>query len=159
MAEYQELKIIHLVRDPRAIISSWTKFGECTDKHGGVPACTHYLCSNMEDDLIAFDLLSLVYPERLHRIVFEELASKPIKVTKRLYNFIGMELSSSAQEYVRLITSAGKNSTGIMSTIRANSSASVDAWRATISDQNLFIVQKLCKHVMDELGYYHFIKP
>ena len=159
MAEYRELKVVHLVRDPRAVINSWTKFGECVGKYGGVPACAHSLCTNMEDDIASFELLNLIYPTRLKRIVFEELVNETNEVAKSVYNFIGMDFKFATQEYVRLVTNTGNDSAGIKSNIGPNSSDSINSWRSTISDQNLFIVQTLCKHVMDKLGYYHFIKP
>lgn len=159
LSEFQNLKVIHLVRDPRAIINSQIKYGECADKHGGVQGCTHNLCTNIEDDVTAFDLLDSLHPDRLQRISFEDLASKPVEVTKHIYKFIGMNLDAAAEGYVRNITSAGRNSTGVLSTVRANSSDIVDAWRAGISDETLFTVQTICRYAMEMLGLYHFIKP
>ena len=37
--EFQWLKIVHLVRDPRATLHSQKKFSNCDEKHGGIDGC------------------------------------------------------------------------------------------------------------------------
>ena len=159
LEEFPTLKIIHLVRDPRAVVNSLIRVGECDMQNGGVPGCSHYFCSNLEDDLSAYTIFKMLYQDRIERITFENLARQPISVSKHMYDFIDLELDAVAEGYIRNITSAGNNSTGAMSTIRANSSISIDAWRTSLSAENLFVVQTICKSAMEQLGYYHFIKP
>ena len=159
LEEFPTLKIIHLVRDPRAVVNSLIRVGECKKQNGGVSGCSHYFCSDLEDDLSTFKTLKLLYQDRILRISYENLANNPIPMAKRMYKFIDLELGSVAEGYIGNITMAGNNSTGAMSTIRANSSIHIDAWRTKLSTENLFIVQTICKSVMGQLGYHHYIRP
>ena len=159
LEEFPTLKIIHLVRDPRAVVNSLIRVGECKVQHDGVPGCSHYFCSAMEEDLSTFKILKMLYLDRILRVSYENIASKPILESKRMYEFIDLKLDALAEGYIRNITIAGNNSTGVMSTIRANSSIPIDAWRTRLNTENLFIVQTMCKSVMKQLGYYHYIRP
>ena len=159
LEEFPSLKIIHLVRDPRAVVNSLIRVGECKVNNGGVPGCSHYFCSAMEEDLSTFKILKMLYQGRILKVTYENLASKPISVSKHMYEFIDLELDVLAEGYIRNITIAGNNSTGVMSTIRTNSSIPIDAWRTRLNTENLFIVQTICKSVMEQLGYYHYIRP
>ena len=45
LEEFPNLKIVHLVRDPRAVVNSLIRVGKCKKQNGGVPGCSHYFCS------------------------------------------------------------------------------------------------------------------
>ena len=89
-------------------------------------------CLHMSDKL---------YPGRVKRFCFEDIAKEPITMSKALYSFLGMEFSSAVRDYVFNVTSAGNHATGVMSTTRSNSSEIIDQWKTALSITNLRTVQ------------------
>lgn len=159
MEEIPNMKIIHLVRDPRAVLVSQHQFGECAQPNGGMPGCSKFLCSSMEDDVTTFNMFEKLFPGRVTRVKYEDLATDPVATTRSLYNSIDLEFTSQTENLVINMTMAGLNSTHVLDTVRPNSRDMVDKWRTQINDRNLDIVQTICRHVMTKLAYHHFIRP
>ena len=160
MEEFPTMKIVHLVRDPRAILTSQRRFGECSRaKHGGLAGCTKFLCSSLEEDLVTYEMFTKLYPGRMYQLKYEETALNPLFKTKELYSFLNLKFTDSIRKYIVNITMSGYNASYTLDTVRPNSSEMVDKWRTKISDDLLETVQTLCKYSMEKLAYYHFIKP
>ncbi|XP_053392797.1 carbohydrate sulfotransferase 1-like [Mercenaria mercenaria] len=160
MGEFPNMKIIHLVRDPRAILTSQRRFGECArGKHGGLAGCTKFVCSSLEDDLTTFEMFSKLFPNRIFRLKYEDVALKPIAKTKELYHFLNLKYTDATEKYVENITMSGNNKSFVLDTVVPNSIDMIDKWRTKISDELLETVQTMCRYVMNQLSYYHFIKP
>lgn len=160
MDEFPTMKIVHLVRDPRAVIMSQRRFGECSrDKHGGIAGCSKRLCSSLEEDLTSAEMFSKLYPGRIFTLKYEDLALTPGEKTKELYDFLDMNYTDKIKNYVVNITMSGNNASYMLDSVRPDSRVIVDKWRTNISDVTLEIVQIMCKYVMRKLSYHHFIKP
>ncbi|XP_060596820.1 carbohydrate sulfotransferase 1-like isoform X2 [Ruditapes philippinarum] len=160
MEEFPNMKIVHLVRDPRAILTSQRRFGECsTVKHGGLAGCTRFVCSSLEDDLLTFEIFTKLFPGRIYQIKYEDIALNPLSKTKELYRFLNLKYTDSITKYIVNITMSGNNATYTLDTVRPNSSEMIDKWRTKISDELLDTAQAMCKFAMKALSYYHFIKP
>lgn len=160
MVEFPNMKIVHLVRDPRAVVVSQRRFGECSrEKHNGVAGCSKLLCSSMEDDLTTAEVFSTVYPGRIFSLKYEDLAIEPIEKTKELYEFLDLNFTDEIRKYIVNITMSGNNASFVLDTIRPDSKHMIDRWRTSITPRSLDIVQTMCKYVMKTLSYHHFIKP
>ena len=147
------LKIIHLVRDPRATLTSQDFLGECSLKKGGHVGCTDKYCSRLENDLKESEVLTKTYPDRVHTLLYEDMASSPIETTRKLYNFIGTTSTSKVEDYVFNITLAGNPDNCVICTTRSNSSAHIDAWKNKIKQDFLDIIEKRCSHILRHLNY------
>lgn len=100
--------MIHLLRDPRAIISSriakeWKNTKEDDPEH---------ICRQMEEDM---RLSNILPPDRLHRncsclnsatitrylrIKYEELVKDPASRLQMLYDFAGLRMTAKAYEFL-----------------------------------------------------------
>lgn len=153
LEELPMLKIVHLVRDPRATLTSQAHVGMCSLKHGGKFECTDKYCTRVENDISELSALVRHYPYRLKTVLYEDVASSPIETSKEVYDFIGTSFSAHAQEYIYNITLAGNPDNCIICTTRSNSSDHIFAWKKTINEDLLNNVEKRCSYV---LRYYNY---
>ena len=151
--EIPGLKVVHLVRDPRATLRSQMSFGMCLKQKGGRYNCTNRFCTRLENDKDEMEILSRRFKNRVTTVLYEELAAKPIETAKKLYDFIGTAFTRNTEEYVFNITMAGNNVTCPMCTMRANSSVYIDKWKSKMSPEFLQIIHERCK---DILQYYYY---
>ena len=147
------LKIIHLVRDPRATLSSQNLVGECIPQHGGYIGCTDKYCSRLEIDIKETEVLAETYPDRVRTLLYEDMASSPIATTRKLYNFIGTTITLKVEEYVFNITLAGNADNCDICSVRSNSSAHINAWQSKIKQDFLDIIEKRCSHILRHFNY------
>ncbi|KAH7965662.1 hypothetical protein HPB49_009507 [Dermacentor silvarum] len=85
----QSVRVVHLVRDPRAIYSSRRGLRWCTDYKPCDSAAA--LCSQMRSDLDAFEELTRrLQINRTYQIRFEDLAADPLNETMRLFGRLGL---------------------------------------------------------------------
>ena len=154
MEEIPGLKIVHLVRDPRATLRSQMSFGMCSQaKHGGRYNCTNNYCTRLENDKAAAEDLSRRHKGRVTTVFYEDIAARPIETSKKLFDFIGATFTRNAEEYVYNITLAGNDNKCAICTSRANSSVYIDKWKTKTSSEFLEIIQDRCKNI---LQHYHY---
>jgi len=128
---FPNLKIVHLVRDPRGILNSQKKVGLLNTKDNN-PVTE--LCSNLEEDLTYTKLLMKTDPNRVMLLQYEDIAEDPFKTTERLYNFANADFSSSVKTFITKMTSSSTDSCNFC-TQRKNSSATAAKWRSQIKFQ------------------------
>ena len=151
--ELPELKIVHLIRDPRATLHSQLRLGMCSSKHGGVIGCSLSFCERHEKDLKEGDDLSSGYPGRLIRVFYENIARRPIEASKLLFNFTGAAYTSHVQGYVYNITLAGNPNNCAICTTRSNSSAHIDSWKRKINTVLLNEIENRCNFILRRYNY------
>ena len=143
------LKIVYLVRDPRATINSrlgsvnWcNQSSDCID-----PA---RLCADLHSDLDAFERISALYPDRLALVKYETLANEPQRTLRNVFQFAGLFYTSQIQEMVASHTSHDEEKP--WSTVR-KSSERVHRWRQTLHARVVHHIQTVCANVLPRLGY------
>ncbi|XP_078077256.1 carbohydrate sulfotransferase 1 [Mustelus asterias] len=160
------LKIVHLVRDPRGILAS--RMGTFTDNFRAwkIWNATGRKPRSVDLSQIATtcnDLLNSVgtgfsKPAWLRGkymlVRYEELAREPIKKTAEIYHFIGLDMDSQVKKWI-LQNTRGTN--GAMRnykyTTTRNSTATAESWRLNLSFQIVQTVQHLCNGTLFQLGY------
>ncbi|KAB7505753.1 hypothetical protein Anas_00587 [Armadillidium nasatum] len=119
LRENKDLKIIHLIRDPRGSLWSIKRF------KWGVSEETR--CKDFADDLNAFNKLKKQFPQRIINVSYELFSKEPLKVTE---NFIKEHLSPEADV------------NGVMSTFK-NATSQYQLWRRKISDDYLKKIENI----------------
>ncbi|WAR26597.1 CHST3-like protein, partial [Mya arenaria] len=126
-----DLKIIHLVRDPRATLKSQDYLGEC--KGFTRQQCVERFCAMVEDNIVRADSMSKSNRNRIFTLRYENLAKNPMLVSKELYKFVDGSLTKQIEDYIFNITSAGRKDDCNICTTRGNSTKHVDKWKKTMN--------------------------
>ena len=168
----QSLKVIYLVRDPRAIINSrddklvrsWCNKPYCND--GKV------LCKNQVEDYYAAKEMLNLYPKTVKVLRYEDFALNPHlemenvlkfltlpiigKVTKLVETFSGVKRDQEPLKVLKHddLHKAGRESRSRQfEWVRSSSSASAFSWINSMSVKKLNMLQKVCKKAMSLFGY------
>ena len=148
------LKIVHLMRDPRGVLSSRKRTGFLRNFKPYSLAAPG-LCSRYMDDIHAFKKLSKKYPNRLKRVLYEEIATDTSEVAHALYSFLGLEFPPQMEQWISNHTSASKKN-GSYGTMRTNSSAHAELWRQDLSHSMIKEIDNTCEDFYKQIGYQPF---
>ncbi|RWS21252.1 secreted protein-like protein [Leptotrombidium deliense] len=155
----ENVKIVHLVRDPRAIFNSrknikdnWCAKNDCSN--------ITFLCEQMNDDVETFIEMKKQFPNNLFRIQYEQIALNTKKYSKQLFNALNINFSSHVVKFIQSHTSlrASVAESGSYSTIKDSNKTS-SKWISQLTISDVHKVQKLCKHVLEKYNYKIFKIP
>ncbi|XP_077980637.1 carbohydrate sulfotransferase 1-like [Glandiceps talaboti] len=146
-------KIVHLIRDPRAVMNSRARayFINHDFKRKAVPwdEVTD-LCLDTKNNL------NFVYspPSWLRGkymlVRYEDLASRPLQSAREIYDFVGLHLPENVVNWVNDHTQERQG--GDLSTTR-NSTERISAWKTEMTFEDAKDVQEKCSEAMQMLGY------
>ena len=143
------LKIIHLLRDPRAIINSLQQM----HFHFNTRRKAQILCDYMKQNIIAFEEIAKMYRKQTATVFFESLANDPIGMTEKLYDFIGVATTNNVISWVKKNMHGKHLDTGTYSVKNRNSRAISNKWKNEIDTEDLIDIDAVCKEFYDISGY------
>ncbi|XP_041453983.1 carbohydrate sulfotransferase 1-like [Lytechinus variegatus] len=153
------LKIIHLLRDPRGTLSSRSKENHTSTKELSLGnTLTHdatYICRRMKRNFNFVQKNPELLRDRYLRIRYEDIATDPEGWTRDLYKFAGIgDVPGNVYDWIQQNTheSTSEDARDIYSTHR-NSSANAQAWRHHVTFPVVSEIQNHCGGVMEEAGY------
>ncbi|XP_077342900.1 carbohydrate sulfotransferase 6-like [Lithobates pipiens] len=157
-----DLRILHLVRDPRANAFSRQYFDLRMDdkillknegnKNITISRVMKKICK-AQVDINRVAKVAEVLQGRYMAIRHEDLSNEPLKNIKKMYNFAGLHPTKDLEQWVYNITHkevADKN--GIM-TFSRDSSKVPYKWRTAMDFHLVEQIQQNCKEAMDLFGY------
>ncbi|XP_072533060.1 carbohydrate sulfotransferase 3a [Salminus brasiliensis] len=160
-----DIKVIQLVRDPRAILASrmvafsnkyqtwksWAVNGEVPIEDEEVKR----LQGNCQQIRMSAEL-GLSRPDWLENrymlVRYEDIARYPMQKAAEMYRFTGIPFTSQAREWILKNTHASEVASGVYST-QKNSSEQVEKWRFSIPFKLAQVVQEVCGPTMELFGY------
>ena len=140
------LKVIHLVRDPRAIMASRIQI------HNKIRSTLAHeidnLCRDMLRDIDRANYLHRIYPDRIMELPYELAAKGRILVLRQLYNYLNKKIK------LQSITADTKDN-GSYGTFRKNSLAIVDKWRSEFNKSEKAVMSAIpsCGTLVELMGY------
>ncbi|XP_077979600.1 carbohydrate sulfotransferase 1-like [Glandiceps talaboti] len=152
------LKIIHLVRDPRGIWNSRLDLNK--SNHDYLRRRPEWdeitdLCQTMMHTLQVVHL----YPKWLHGKYFlaryEDAAIDPIGMAEKLYKFLGLRLPIQVKKWLN--THTQETDDGEFTTTK-NSTEIATQWRQTLPFETVLDIQNKCRRVMKGLGYQDIVE-
>lgn len=152
LQKYPDMKIIHLIRDPRPTLLSQKAYGNFNEK-----TLSNYVtryCNRVLRDVLAAEFLEKKYPGRIFTLFYEDLAKYTVKVSKKLYLFTGLEFTKDVELYIRNITKGKPTACDKghgMCTTKSNSAALAEKWRDKIDFKFVQEVDSSCKNLLYEL--------
>lgn len=160
-----DVRVIQLVRDPRAILASrmvafsskyktwktWAQDGQVPEDDEEVKRlkgnCDHIRWSAE---------VGLSRPRWLRRrymlVRYEDIARFPMQKAEEMYRFTGIPFSPQAREWILRNTQTTQEARGIYST-QKNSSEQAEKWRFSIPFTLAQVVQRVCGPTMKLFGY------
>ncbi|XP_070550881.1 carbohydrate sulfotransferase 3-like isoform X2 [Ptychodera flava] len=155
-----DLKILHLIRDPRGVASS-RKFisqkflisrkNKTISKVGLTPRMQYY-CKRSSETILYSKRLPFWLKDRYKIIRYEDIAMDPFGLVQEMYNYSGLVSSEDVSKWITVNTQSKKNGVSNMST-RKNSSEVVQSWRNKLLFEDVTIIQSFCAELMSLMNY------
>ncbi|CAL4137336.1 unnamed protein product, partial [Meganyctiphanes norvegica] len=142
------VKIIWLVRDPRAIMSSrkssvsWCETQACID-----PA---YMCSDMMEDYRTFINLNEVNKKQIYLLRYEDFAKRPYDITKEILRFVDLPYHEKIQDYLADHLTSDEDEPW---STRHDPKSRVNRWMKLMQFKDVIKIQYHCQRPMKALGY------
>lgn len=147
-------RILHLVRDPRAVINSRRNLNEIESRdyksNDTLYKSVRELCREMLTKLKQGAAME-VWNGNYHVVRYEDVATRPTFAVKNLYDFVGLKHSKDVFEWIKKHTNAEKETDSF--SISKNATVSVNKWKAELDLSTTRIVETECREVMHVLGY------
>ncbi|XP_066302192.1 carbohydrate sulfotransferase 3-like [Branchiostoma lanceolatum] len=153
-----DLRILHLVRDPRATIASRLAL-----RHHRKDNVTTFFDDGIDDSEVGGLCESIMWNlknvttssclrERYTLLRFEDLAAAPVEQMRRLYKSVDVPLHKAVYRWVRVNTNTSDSNRAPFST-RRRSKERTGGWRSALSFAQVEMIQKKCRQTMALLGY------
>ena len=111
-------------------------------------------CAALRDDISALARLSRQFPSRLLALRYEDGALDPLAYARRIYRFIGLDLTEDIENYVSFLTStAPADGNTDFSIFRKNPLEASQKWRHSASFEGVSVVDSFCGDLYQEVGY------
>ncbi|KAJ8306999.1 hypothetical protein KUTeg_015083 [Tegillarca granosa] len=153
MGVIPNLKIIHLLRDPRGMLASQKSGHFIIDN---APTVAKAACNRFQRDVLVTHKMSKIYPGRIKLIVYEEIAENPVQTLNKLYDFLGLTVSQNITNYVLNITRSGKENNGYYNVVRSDSVKTAYKWRSNLNWQTVQQIDTECKEFYELTGFKAF---
>lgn len=160
MRELPELKVIHLVRDPRDTMMSQKARAICgKGSPDELASCSARYCYRLSDDIVVSEKED-IFRNRVLPVLYEDLAFRTEELSSKMYSFAGIELTEDIKKYVhRLTGNASKSGCKVcqekwqVGQSKKDAMSHVEKWRTTMPAQFRVIVDILCKDSLKHFNY------
>ncbi|XP_078114136.1 carbohydrate sulfotransferase 6 [Sander vitreus] len=164
-----DLRIIHLVRDPRAVVRSREESAKAFVSDNAVvleqrsiPAAEvqYQVMQEICRSHVRINERAILKPPpflkgRYKMVRYEDVARNPLEEISAMYDFVGLEMTRQLEEWIYRVTHGkGKGSRKEAFKITSRNAADVSqAWRTTMPHNKVRRIQEVCKGAMSLLGY------
>ena len=149
------LKIIHLVRDPRGLLMS-----RLSSENGVLTrSIVAFTCSEMVSDLKTFELITREFPSAALQVRYEDVVLRPKTVARTIFRFLGLSEAAGAEYFHSWMSNINTKTPGVFAmidTYRRNSAAEAYDWLGKDDNQGyreIFESIPECVSVIEQLGY------
>lgn len=164
-----DLRIIHLVRDPRAVMRSREQSAKAfmyddaiVLEQRSMPAAEaqYEVIQEICRSHVRINERAILKPPpflegRYKMVRYEDVARNPLQEINDMYEFVGLKMSTELGEWIYSVTHGkGKGSKKEAFKITSRNAADVSqAWRTTLPHNKVKRIQEVCKGAMTLLGY------
>ncbi|XP_040181112.1 carbohydrate sulfotransferase 6-like [Rana temporaria] len=164
-----DLRIVHLVRDPRAVAFSRLNFNllrnedlivvrdtENWKNKLGVPNVTDVMANicTAQVAINEFSKKADISLSGFYMLVrYEDLAREPLSTVEKIYNFAGLSLTEKMKNWLYNVTHQSQPKQGSFMNFAANSKQVIQKWRGGLKHNVVLEIQEQCKKAMEVFGY------
>ncbi|XP_029440325.1 carbohydrate sulfotransferase 5-like [Rhinatrema bivittatum] len=159
-----DLKIIHLVRDPRAILSSREGFpylneddatiSRVQNSKNNISVVMQEICNaQVQMYKLASQDPQPFLKGRYRMMRYEDLVRDPVAHIRDLYDFVGLKITPSMESWIYNVTHGLIPNDKDLLPFSEDSRKIALQWRERLSFQKVKEVQKLCQQDMEVFGY------
>jgi hypothetical protein len=149
---FPKSKFIHIVRDPRAVVASYThaKFYQYTD--GTNPYRAIQKWTRVMDK--HFEAEQKLGPSRYTLLRYEDLAAQPTAELQRLCSFLDVPFEEQMLDFQNRAEAGHiQDQTNLEGIRREVHTESVEKWRKNLPSEAIAVVDAMCWDQMKKLGY------
>lgn len=110
------LRVIHLIRDPRAVMVSRSEFydtGRSMYAQGDIAKEAKVFCQSIVEDIRKRKELEKKFPGALMEVVYDGFVQDPVTYTQKIYEFLEVPFKQEVKDWVVLKTMVEMNSSYI----------------------------------------------
>lgn len=144
----EEFKVVVVIRDPRAILSARRRenLGPTLNTPLTFRQQAALLCSSMAADITLANELTDRYPGSVMILHYEHLLTEPLEVLTHLYDFLGLNATSSHLNKVIRILKLDRQQEVLIQVLKA--------WQVELTLRESRSVDYGCSHTYEKLGYF-----
>ncbi|XP_061431544.1 carbohydrate sulfotransferase 5-like [Lethenteron reissneri] len=173
------LRIIHLVRDPRAVLASRRKLSRVSLEEddravlgradAGRPSrdvdVMEAICRSNDDVAAAAEGdrregrtpgVNGGLSDAYMAVRYEDLVSEPARTTREMFRFAGIELPDAVAAWVEVMTHGQRDGAGEFDVVSLQSPAVARKWRRSLPFEEARAVQSACRAAMRRFRYREF---
>ena len=144
-----QIKVIHLLRDPRGRLNS---LHECCNFDYTNPRPVLQMCERQMQDVVIAKQLEELYSGTFMEVQYEHLASATEGVSESIYNFLfNSKHPDEVDKWIN--TNRSKTSETTWNTNRKDSMATSLAWMKEISPKADKVIKEQCKELLHHLEH------
>ncbi|XP_068682983.1 carbohydrate sulfotransferase 6-like [Montipora capricornis] len=155
------LKVVHLVRDPRAVLNSLVM--DNSGQNWTIKSVREH-AQTMCRDMLRNVKYAVSAPSWLHGrytlLRYEDLAMNPHQIAEQLYRFVGVGLAPQVRSWIDRTLREGFSANSLLDSVyrqfsysAQNLTESVQKWRSQIPYSVARLIEMECYEVMNLLGY------
>ncbi|XP_068105418.1 carbohydrate sulfotransferase 4-like [Hyperolius riggenbachi] len=157
-----DLRIVHLVRDPRAVASSRKYFSLSIEdrivlQNNNEKSKNDKVMSKICRSQVAINKFAKTAKHFMHGrymlLRHEDLALHPVKNLKEIYEFANLRMLEDMESWIYNVTHKEVLTKRGFMTFSKNSSSVVQKWRWKMDFKKVKGVEQVCKEAMDLFGY------
>ncbi|XP_060085637.1 carbohydrate sulfotransferase 1-like [Ylistrum balloti] len=157
METYPSLHVLHLVRDPRAVLYSKSKFG--VNLNENTHSIAKFECESTTRDIDTAERFRTKFHNRMNSLYYETLAARPLETSERLYKIYGLSYTERIRYHIDSITRAGRKTgcsvfNGLCLESR-NSSGNIYTWKRQLSRRIVNIIDINCKGLYNKTNHFY----
>lgn len=153
-----EVEVVHLLRDPRAILHSWESIKDIS--YDNVRPYARALCKRIDIDLdVTTHSDTSDQKSSIYSLKYECLAFEPKYVVNNLFKYLGFQYTERVKNWLQRFTNGSENITKDIYSVKKGNSAMISSkWASAYPIHALQVINEECQYVIRRLGLDKSIK-
>lgn len=159
--DHADIRLLHVVRDPRASINSRIKIGWMPDyRSASFERKVQSHCDGMVDNIEFGQQLNEPLKHRYKLVTYRDIAARPVDTAREVFKFAGFNISEKTLMWI--VNRTNPDSDEAVAQFRKpyslvrDSKANIDKWRSESPPERSRIIEKICQPLLELLEKIRF---